>query len=600
MNGSAGARRGARPAINMRSEAQLLEEANLANDPLASAPDESLNRTERVIALSRLALAICALGIVLLDPRQPMYSSGALYLLLVAYIAYSAVLVALLRSRALRARSTSKPILVADIAWYTAIVGLGEGGTSPFFLFYLFAVCTAAIRWGVRTTLRVAVWSAALYLVGILVVRRLVLGPDFTLHTAHLFRPVYLVLLGYLVGVIGEQELSAKRRILELIAMQREVGRSHSQLFTLARLFRRIVRFFEADYVLLQIRPPEASPLDWEGARKPGQRLVLRSTAPGPWSPEFAGRLSYRVSHAIGNWGRRVEMFSADTYRPAALMQSEEPGFLARSRLKSLLSVPVSSQGGFRGRLLLGRAKKNFSRGDIAFCQTLVAQAAVILDNVVLQSKAEELAVAEERAKIARDIHDGFVQALASIDVGIEVCRRLDRRDPIRLSSELEELQRTVKQGYRDARRYLDRLRSRTPPGPDFETAMRDLVRQFGERGDLHVDLRTSAAGISSRDALGFELLQIVKEGLTNVVRHASAANAAVSVVTNNGKIEVVIRDDGRGFPAAEESLSDELPLTAAPWSIRERVESLGGKLTLISAAGRGSEIRITLPRLEQ
>jgi signal transduction histidine kinase len=583
----------------MRPEPQPSPDLSFTDPLLAGAPDESLDRTERVIALSRLALAVCALGIVLLDPRQPMYSSGLLYVLLGAYIVYSAILVLLLRGRALRARSISKPILVADIAWYTVIVGLGEGGTSPFFLFYLFAVCTAAIRWGVRTTLRVAVWSAALYLIGILVVRRIVLGPDFTLHTAHLFRPVYLVLLGYLVGVIGEQELSAKRRILELVAMQREVGRSHSQLFTLARLFRRIVRFFQADYVLLQIRPPEASPLDWEGARKPGQRLVLRSTAPSPWSPEFAGRASYRVSHALGNWGRRVEIFATDDYRPTTLAPGQEPGFLARSRLKSLLSVPVSSQGGFRGRLLLGRARKNFSRDDVAFCQTLIAQATVILDNVVLQAKAEELAVAEERAKIARDVHDGFVQALASIDVGIEVCRRLEQRDPVRLSAELEELQRTVKQGYRDARRYLDRLRSKISPGPDFEAAIRDLARQFGERGDLNVELRTSTAGISSRDGLGFELLQIVKEGLTNIVRHAGASNAAVTVATNNGKIEVVIRDDGRGFPAAEDSASGELPLAAAPWSIRERVESLGGKLSLTSAVGRGSEIRITLPRLE-
>jgi signal transduction histidine kinase len=564
---------------------------------LADAPDDSLARTERIIALSRLALSVFALFVVVLDPRQPMYSSLALYVLLITYIFYSAAVVAFLGGDATRARSTSKPMLVADIAWYTAIVGLGEGGTSPFFFLYLFAVCTAAIRWGVRTTVRVALWSSALYLIGVLVVRRVVLGPDFSLHTAHLFRPVYLVLLGYLVGLIGEQELSAKRRILELVAMQREVGKSHSQLFTMARLFRRVVRFFEADYVLLQVRPPDGPEIDWEGVRKPGQRLVLRTTVPAPWSPEFASSRSYRVSHSLGNWGRRVEVFREGSYRPEPLITSKEPGFLARSRLRSLMSVPVASPGGFVGRLLLGRARANFSRGDVTFCESLVAQATVILDNVSLQAKAEELAVAEERARIARDLHDGFVQALASIDVGIEVCRRLDRRDPLRLSSELEELQRTVKQGYREARRYLDRLRQRVPQGPEVDVAVQDLAREFQDRNDLEVEARAMPIGIPSRDGIGFEILQIIREGLTNIVRHAGASKATVEVSSRNGGVEVVIRDDGKGFPAASESPSRELPLSVAPWSIRERVAALGGTLRLISTVGRGSEIHITLPR---
>jgi signal transduction histidine kinase len=587
-----------RPGARMNRPLQMMLRPKTASeDPFAVGPDDSLDRTERVIGVSRLVLSVFALFIVVLDPRQPMYSSIALYALLIAYIVYSAVLLVIIGGGGPRARSTSKPILVADIAWYTLIVGLGEGGTSPFFLLYLFAVCTAAIRWGVRTTIRVSLWSAALYLVGVLVVRRAVLGPDFSLHTAHLFRPVYLVLLGYLVGLIGEQELSAKRRILELVAMQREVGKSRSQLFTMARLFRRIVRFFEADYVLLQIRPPYGSEIDWEGVRKPAQRLVLRTTVPMPWSPEFASSLSYRVSHALGNWGRRVELFAPESYRSSSLTDGREPGFLARSRLKSLLSVPVSSPGGFVGRLLLGRSRSNFSRGDVAFCQSLVAQATVILDNVILQAKAEELAVAEERARIARDIHDGFVQALASIDVGIEVCRRLDRRDPLRLSSELEELQRTVKQGYREARRYLDRLRRRAPQGPDVDVAVQELAREFHERGEIEVEAHAESADMPSRDGLGFEILQIVREGLSNIVRHADASKASVSVTSNNGTVEVIIRDDGRGFPAARDAESTELPPSVAPWSIRERVAALRGTLRLTSSVGRGSEIRITLPR---
>jgi signal transduction histidine kinase len=305
------------------------------------------------------------------------------------------------------------------------------------------------------------------------------------------------------------------------------------------------------------------------------------------------------LSHAIGNWGRRVDAYDMTTHRPIRLLETDEPGFLAHSRARSLISIPIHAGGAIRGRLLLARRRANFSKEDLDFCQTLVSQSTMILDNVVLQAKAEELAVAEERARIARDVHDGFVQSLASIDVGIEVCRRMEAKQPERLARELEELQRTVKHGYRDARMYLERLREQTPHGPDVDTAVRDLVREFRERGDIQVDLEAKTEGVAARHGIGFELLQIVREGLTNISKHAAASQASIAIDASNGCYSVVIRDNGRGFPSASRSEQDLLPRSAAPWSIRERVEALGGSLKLRSRIGGGSEIRITLPRTE-
>jgi signal transduction histidine kinase len=558
-------------------------------------PDESLDRVERVIAVSRVVLAISALPIMLLDPRRSTFSTTPLYVVLGAYIAYSVALLWLL-ARGMRARTSSRPILVADVAWFTLIVLLSQGGTSPFFLFYLFSVCTAAIRWGIRTTLYISVLSAALYLSSVFVLRRIEAGPDFSLHSAHVMRSTYLVLIGYLVGFIGEHELSAKRRLIEMVSIQREVGRSRSAFVTLARLLGRIVRFFDADYALLQLRTADAPPLEWEGTRVPGRRLVLRSVSPRPWSPDVARAHSFRVSHALGNWGRHVEGYEAGRYRPLHPTEGDEPGFLSRSRVRSVISVPIRSRGGVRGRIMLGRTRANFSKEDLDFLDTLVGQTAMILDNVVLQATAEELAVAEERARIARDVHDGFVQSLASLDVGIEVCRQLERKNPTKLAAELADLQRTVKHGYRDARRYLDRLRDNRVQGPDINEAVRELVREFHDRGEVAIDLETHAEGVPARQGVGFEVMQIVREGLTNIVRHSGARRARVLVDASNGELQVVIRDNGRGFPAAAASEDGELPHNVAPWSIRERVEALGGTLHLTSKVGAGSELRITLP----
>jgi signal transduction histidine kinase len=567
-----------------------------AKDPLAGLPDDSLDRSERIIAIGRVVLSVAALGIIVVDPREPMYSIPMLYSALGAYIVYSFALLWVFSNQSLESRARSKPILVVDVAWYTVIVILSEGGTSPFFLLYLFAVCSAAIRWGIRTTVRVAAWSGALYLASILLVRRTLLGPDFKIHTAHMMRPIYLVVIGYLVGFIGEHELSAKRRLLEMISIQTEIGRSRSQTITLARLLGHAVRFFGATYVLLQLRSPLRGELEWEGVRTPGRRMIVRSVSRGSWTSAAAEPISYRVSHAIGNWGRRVEAYAHGESRARTLSESEEPGFLARSRARSVISVPVASTEGVEGRLLVGRSGRNFTPEDLTFCESLVAQAAVILDNVALQSKAEDLAVAEERGRIARYVHDGFVQSLASIDVGIEVCRRLERKDPVSLDAELSDLQKTVKHGYREARRYLERLRSGAPRGPDFDEAARDLVNEFRERCELQIDLFARVAGVPARHGIGFELLQIMREGLTNIQRHAQASAASITVELTGDRFDVVIRDDGRGFPDAVRDEESDLPVSAAPWSIRERVEALGGSLSLASRAGSGSEIRITLP----
>ncbi len=558
---------------------------------------DSSERSERVLAVSRFILAISALAIIVLDPRQPLFGSRPLYVIVASYVFYSAILLYLFSRQQLRPRAISERVLFVDVGWYTLIIALSEGGTSLFYLFYLFAICNAAIHWGARMTMRIALLCAVMYLGGILAVRRAALGPDIELHTAHFIRPTYLVLLGYLVGLIGEHELAAKKRLVEVLALQRQAGRSPKPTTTLMRLVVRIGRFYEADHLLLQLRVPDGARFEWEGGRSARGRLVIRDLPTTSWLPSSSGPLSYRVSHTFGNWGRVVECYRADGSGPDRISDSDEPAFLARSRMRSLMSVPISAPEGYRGRVLISRTRSNFSRQDLEFFHTLVAQAAITLDKLLLREKAGDLAVAEERGRIARDVHDGFVQSLASLDVGLEVCRKLQSKDPEALTAELTALQRNVKQGYREARRYLEQLRDQSALGPDVDTAIGDMVRDFRGRGETAVELHTAAEGVPARHGVGLELVQIVREGLSNIARHAEANSAVVSVEAAPSAFHVTIKDDGRGFPTAAAGGNGELPISEAPWSIRERVEALGGTLRLRSEVGGGSEIEITLPR---
>ena len=116
----------------------------------------------------------------------------------------------------------------------------------------------------------------------------------------------------------------------------------------------------------------------------------------------------------------------------------------------------------------------------------------------------------------------------------------------------------------------------------------------------MEIEFHTDLNGVSAASGIGFEVLQIVREGLTNIARHADATRARIAIRRRANDIEIVVSDDGRGFPAAPEEadaeLWPELPSGVAPWSIRERVTALGGTLALRSRRGKGSELRVSLP----
>src|SRR5262249_55497302 len=146
----------------------------------------------------------------------------------------------------------------------------------------------------------------------------------------------------------------------------------------------------------------------------------------------------------------------------------------------ALISAPVLVQGDLRGRaIVLREIGRKFTRDDLEFLLLLVSQAAAGFETVRLQAKAEEVAVLEERARIARDLHDGFIQSLAGIDLRIEACKLLLQRDPARVPRELEELHHAVDRGYREVRHYLTVLRTASRQADDFGSTLDRLAAEF-------------------------------------------------------------------------------------------------------------------------
>jgi signal transduction histidine kinase len=266
---------------------------------------------------------------------------------------------------------------------------------------------------------------------------------------------------------------------------------------------------------------------------------------------------------------------------------------------QALLVAPVLVQQTLRGRAVIARENgRKFTRDDLEFLLVLVGQAAAGFEAGRLQAKAEEVAVLEERARIARDLHDGFIQSLAGIDLRVEACKLHLQRDPSRVPPALEELHQAVDRGYREVRHYLTVLRTASRQPDDFGSTLDRLAAEFAIRERLRVYLSRPPSDPGLPTSTAYELTQIVREALHNAVRHGGATQAVVKLAKRPSHVYLVVRDNGRGFRNGDGSIDADgfLSTAAAPWSIRERAASLGGSLRVWTRADEGAEISLMIP----
>jgi signal transduction histidine kinase len=563
------------------------------------APLESLSRTERIIAFCRVLLATATLAVIIADPRQPSFRADLAYLLLNAYIAYSGVVFFLVRKDYLtKVPNAAVLATAADIVWVTVLTRFTEAGPGPFFLLHVFVISSVSVRWGLRATMAVTVLLSVLYPSMLLVLGTGGTGgDDAVFRRAYLLRPLYLIILAYLIGYLGEHERRSRRKLGFMLEVP-EAFRLRPAARGLARLMRDTLTHFESQHGILVLRDPETDRyFRWDVRRGRRTRLGLKISEMNPLP----------VGFSEPTWG-----FLANDLRPAtgvALCYDMRSDRVTRTKLPPSLALPGSAQnmlvapiiigGQLRGHALAIReVRRKFTRDDLEFLLLIVGQAAAGFENVRLQEKAEELAVLEERARIARDLHDGFIQSLAGIDLRIEACKMLLQRDPRRVRRELEELHQAVDHGYREVRHYLNVLRATGRPASDLWTTLDKLAQEFSKREGLRVHLVRPSAGPSLSATTGFELAQIVREALRNAVRHGGATQAIVKVGTRASHLYLLVRDNGSGFVNGNERVDADgfLDHGAAPWSIRERTAALGGRLQVLSHPGRGVEVSIVIP----
>jgi nitrate/nitrite-specific signal transduction histidine kinase len=266
--------------------------------------------------------------------------------------------------------------------------------------------------------------------------------------------------------------------------------------------------------------------------------------------------------------------------------------------LRSLASVPLSSRGRVLGTLFaVTRGYRNFSAGDVQLLTSIGLQIGIAIENARLFSQAQQVAVVEERSRLARELHDAVTQTLFSATLIAETLPSLWEVDSEEGRQLLKELRQLNRGALAEMRTLLLELR----PASLIEASLGDLLGQLCDAatGRIGVPVALTLQGqCSPPSEVHVALYRIAQEALNNVVKHAKANRVAVSLrcATSTGnvdrepchRVELQVTDDGIGFDPNSVQ-ADRLGLAI----LRERAQAIGAVLRIESQPGGGTQVMV-------
>jgi signal transduction histidine kinase len=209
----------------------------------------------------------------------------------------------------------------------------------------------------------------------------------------------------------------------------------------------------------------------------------------------------------------------------------------------------------------------------------------------VYAGTVEQLAVANERNRLARDLHDILGYTLATVVVKAEAAKRLIPTDPARAREELDRLQELSRDGLSEVRRSVAGLRDAAAAAGVWHEAMGQFVDRFAVETGLCITHEFAPLPERHNPALEMCLFRVIQEALTNVARHAHASRVTIMLVVAEASALLTIEDDGVGA-------GPSVPAAAGfgVRGMRERVEHLGGRLVFSSRRGQGTRVHASIP----
>jgi signal transduction histidine kinase len=266
--------------------------------------------------------------------------------------------------------------------------------------------------------------------------------------------------------------------------------------------------------------------------------------------------------------------------------------------MHTFLGVPIVVRDRIFGRLYLTEKQdqEDFTKDDERLALAFAAQAGVAIENAGLieevRSRGESLAILEERDRISKDLHDGVIQSIYSVGLSLQGSVGLMRQDPDtaeqRINTAIAELDNVV----RDVRSYIFELQPHLVDERGLSAAIEELARDFeiNTMSGIEVDVPDEAVAQLDATSQG-HVIQVVREVLSNIARHARANEVYLGITTLADQIVVTVEDDGVGFDIDSVQRGNGLR------NIEERAARLGGTIEITPRTPRGTRHLLTIPR---
>jgi len=543
---------------------------------------------ERQITYARAVFLILTLTALFLE--EPQQHGRACLVFLLAYLV---VAVGLLWLQQTQRHIDWRVPMPVDLG-VLGVVLLLAPSIVPFWLLYLFVAWAAGIRWGLQRSIELAGGVTLVVL----------------LHTAYYARPEWSQFLSWVallagtstagVGLsfLGEryQRQAAQQSLLaRLVGMlQVEQGTAESLRFTLHEL----ANAFQCEKAILAFRDTDLERMflwivseDQQGRITPESRPLSQADAFLLSRPEALVCWNSIDSPGRGfGWDRR-------TGRALAELPVIPEDARKELGLRSFMNVPMDFGGHSAARIMLCNGRRRWWPQDLHWLDQVVCHLGLPLHNLFLLRHMRARAIEHERSRISRDIHDGILQTLLSVDMQLGVLQRKVRRAPDQAAAGIESLQQTVRSETTELRRMVTDMRPIGVESADLVELMQGFAERFRNESGLALDLLLDADDLQAPDRVCRDLFQIYREALHNVKKHAHATHVVVKLWQSDTQVTLMIDDNGQGFSFAGRYMGDELErLRLGPISIKERARSVGGLLTVESTPGHGARLTVEVP----
>ncbi|MFI5199441.1 MAG: GAF domain-containing sensor histidine kinase [Candidatus Limnocylindrales bacterium] len=267
--------------------------------------------------------------------------------------------------------------------------------------------------------------------------------------------------------------------------------------------------------------------------------------------------------------------------------------------MSSFLGVPITVKGATVGRLYLTNkiGADEFSPQDQALVETFALHAGIAMDNARLHQELQILAVIDERERISKDLHDGIIQNLYAVSLSLEDVPVLIDEDRVEAADRIERAIDSIHLSIQDIRNFIFGLRPGLLEGVSLVGGLAALIEEYRHNSMLDLELELGSKVAEPPSEITGQLLAMTGEALSNITRHSRASRATISLanVPDQGRVDLVIEDNGQGFDPAKVGKLGHQGLA----NIRERATRIGAAVTIDSGTGRGTRLAIRFDSLQ-